>query len=171
MHKLLLLITVFCLSASPAMANDVAQKYIPSAKKVGTGKLIFMLWDAYDATLYAPNGKWDPRKPYALSIQYFRKINGGDIAQRSVEEIRKQGFSDEAKLEQWGKEMQRIFPDVKQGSELTAVFSAQKSTEFYFGGKHIGSIKGAEFGTRFFNIWLSEKTSEPELRKKLLGLS
>jgi hypothetical protein len=171
MRKPFSLFVIFLLSASPVIADDVAQKYIPNAEKVGSGRLSFVFLDVYDATLYAPNGEWNAHTPYALSIRYFREIEGADIAKRSVEEMRKQGFSDEEKLAEWHTEMRGIFPNVKDGSELTAVLTPQKSTEFYSGGKHIGSIKEAEFGTHFFNIWLSEKTSEPELRRKLLGLS
>jgi hypothetical protein len=171
MRKFTIVFALALFVLSPAYANDVAQKYFSNAEKVGTGRLSVVFWDVYDATLYAPNGQWDSRNPYALSIHYFREIDGVDIADRSVEEIRKQGFSDEVKLAEWQTEMRGIFPDVRNGSELTAVLKPQKSTEFYSDGKHIGSIKGAEFGTHFFNIWLSEKTSEPKLRKKLLGLS
>jgi hypothetical protein len=170
MRKLLTLFAMLFLFASPAIANDIVQKYVPNAQEVGKGRLSVIFWDVYDAVLYAPNGKWDAHKPYALSIHYFREIEGADIADRSIEEMRKQGFSDEAKLADWQKKLRIIFPDVKNGSELTAIFTARKSTDFYSGGKYIGSINGAEFGTHFFNIWLSEKTSEPELRKKLLGL-
>ena len=152
------------------MAKDIVQKYVPHAQQVGSGRLSVVFWDVYDATLYAPNGKWVAHEPYALYIHYFREIEGADIADRSVEEIRKQGFSDEAKLAEWNKKMRRIFPDVKNGSELTAIFTAQESTDFYSNGKHIGSISGAEFGRHFFDIWLSKKTSEPKLRRKLLGI-
>ena len=171
MRKPFTLFARFLLSASPVMANDVAHKYVPNAEQVRSGRLSVVFWEVYDATLYAPKGKWNAHKPYALSIHYFREIEGADIAKRSAEEIRKQGFSDDAKLAKWQKEMRGILPDVKNGSELTAVSTLQKSTDFYSDGKHIGSIKGAEFGTYFFNIWLSEKISEPELRRKLLGLS
>ena len=171
MHKFLLFFAIFLLLASPMAANDVVQKYIHNAKQVGSGRLSVLLWDVYDATLYAPQGKWNANAPYALSIHYFREIEGADIAERSIEEIRKQGFVDEIKLGKWHTQMRQIFPDVQNGTELTAVFTADTSTNFYAGGKYIGSITGAEFGTHFFNIWLSEKTSEPALRQKLLGLS
>jgi hypothetical protein len=171
MRKLFAVLALCLVFASPVMANSVAKKYVPNAAQVGLGRLSIAFWDVYDATLYAPNGQWDARKPHALSIHYFREIEGVDIAKRSVEEIRKQGFTDAAKLAEWQTQMLGIFPDVKNGSVLTAVFTAQKSTVFYAGGKKIGSIKDAEFSKRFFDIWLSEKTSEPALRKKLLGLS
>jgi hypothetical protein len=171
MRKPFTLFALFLLSASPVIASDVAQKYVPNAEQVGIGRLSVAFWDVYDATLYAPNGKWDAHKPYALSIDYFREIEGADIAKRSVEEMQKQGFSDAAKLAKWQIQMLEIFPDVKNGSKLTAVLKPEKSTAFYSHGAYIGSINDTEFGPHFFNIWLSEKTSEPDLRKKLLGLS
>ena len=171
MRKTLTFIAIFLISASPVMANDVVYKYVPNAAQVGSGRLSVVFWDVYDATLYAPNGKWNAHSPYALSIHYFREIAGVDIAKRSEEEIRKQGFTDDAKLAEWQAEMRGIFPDVKNGSKLTAIFTPRKSTDFYSDGTHIGSIRGDEFAAYFFNIWLSEKTSEPDLRRKLLGLS
>ena len=170
MSKVLYIFAVFLLLSLPVMGNDVAEKHVPEAKIVGTGRLSVMFWSVYDATLYAPKGKWDSDTTFALSIRYFREIDGKDIAERSVEEIRKQGFSDEAKLNQWYTQMQSLFPNVKNGTELIAVRTPEKSTDFYGDGRFIGGISDPDFGVHFFNIWLSEKTSEPELRKKLLGL-
>lgn len=145
------------------------QSAIPGAKVVGKGRLSIAFWDVYDATLYAPQGKWSPVTPFALSIHYFREIEGKDIADRSVKEIRQQGFADEVKLAAWNTQMKSLFPDVKNGSVLTAVFYPDKETVFYDGEKQIGSIKGEEFAKYFSGIWLGEKTSEPELRQELLG--
>lgn len=170
MRSLFLFFIMLFICISPARASDVVQKQIPDAEQVGMGRLSVLLWDVYDATLYAPKGKWGARAPYALSIRYLREIEGADIASRSVEEMQKQGFSDAVKLAEWHAQMRKIFPDVKNGSELTAVFTTKKSTDFFYHDKPIGSIKDAEFGMHFFNIWLSEKTSEPGLRRKLLGL-
>jgi hypothetical protein len=150
---------------------DVAVKWVPDAQVVGSGRLSVMLWEVYDATLYAPQGVWNAGKPFALSLHYFRDIEGGDIADRSVVEMRKQGFSDEVILAGWHGQMRAIFPDVTRGTVLTAVYIPGKSTRFFRDGQDIGVITDSEFGKHFFNIWLAENTSEPGLRKKLLGLS
>lgn len=160
---LLLLWPLTPISASPM------QDTIPDAKIVGKGRLSIAFWDVYDATLYAPQGKWSPEKPFALSIHYFREIDGKDIANRSVQEMRKQGFSDEVKLAAWNTQMKSLFPNVKDGSVLTAIFYPDRETVFYDGDKQIGSIKGRDFAEHFSAIWLSEKTSEPGLRQELLG--
>jgi hypothetical protein len=42
-------------------------------------------------------------------------------------------------------------------------------TIFFRDGAEIGRISDPDFGRAFFNIWLSQRTSAPELRAQLLG--
>lgn len=154
-----------------AFAGGVVLNTVPNASVVGRGVLSYAFWDVYEITLYAPKGRWDPNKHFALSIEYFHSIKGKDIADRSVQEMRKQGFSDEVKLAAWNSQMKKIFPDVKDGSVLSAVYVPGKKTIFYSRNEMIGVIKGDDFARMFFGIWLAEKTSEPQLRRALLGIS
>lgn len=154
---------------TPASASDYIQNYVPKAEEVGTGRLNLWFWDIYDATLFAPSGQYDPEKAYALQISYLRDISGEKIADHSVDEMRNQGFEDRAKLDTWYEEMVNIFPDVDKGITLTAVFTPDGKTIFYRNGEDIGTIDDAEFSQQFANIWLSEKTRSPDLRRKLLG--
>jgi hypothetical protein len=170
-RKFLIFLSAFILYAPCAQAVEVISAFIPSASVVGRGTLSYAFWDVYEATLYAPKGQWNPEKPFALSIKYYHDIDGNDIADRSVQEMRRQGFSDEVKLAAWNTQMKKIFPDVKDGTVLSAVYLPGKQTKFYSGSRLIGTIKGDDFGRLFFGIWLNEKTSEPQLRRALLGLS
>lgn len=151
--------------ASPIVAN----RYVPDAQKVGDGVLSYLFWDVYRATLYAPGPKWRPDAPFALSLNYMRELKGRDIAARTIDEIRDQGFTDEAKLSAWGDKLAVLFPDVAEGDSLTAVRHADGRTLFYRDDKQIGMIADPDFAPRFFDIWLGDKTSEPKLRRKLLG--
>lgn len=168
LHKLIFISVLLCFS-SPAWSLDVVEKNIPEAKKVGEARLTYAFWDVYDATLYAPKGILQSDKPYALSLRYFRDIDGKDIAKHSVEEIEKQGFDDVERLAVWHAKMRDIFPNVEDGTVLTAVFIPSNKTLFYEGVTKIGDIKDADFTKRFADIWLGEKTSEPRLREELLG--
>lgn len=170
MLKKFLFSALIIFSATEVFANYAAQKHFSDVEKVGEGRLSVLFFDVYDATLYAPKGKWGKASDYALSLHYFREIESAAIAERSVEEMQKQGFGSAEKLENWRKKMLEIFPDVKNGSEITAVFLDQKTVIFYADGKFIGEIKDAEFNKYFSAIWLGEKTSEPGLRRKLLGM-
>lgn len=157
------------LGITPAYALDHIQSYVPEAQKVGQGRLTYLFWDVYDATLYAPEGAWNDRKPFALQLSYLRTLNGKKIADRSAEEIRGQGFKDEVKLATWHAQMRKIFPDVDEGVNLTGVYTESGETIFYRDNFEIGRIKDPEFSKAFFGIWLDEKTSAPDLRRKLLG--
>jgi hypothetical protein len=84
--------------------------------------------------------------------------------------MQKQGFTGTKKLATWREEMKRIFPDVKKGKNITGILSSSGETLFYYEEKLIGTVKDPLFGKQFFAIWLSTKTSEPALRKALLGL-
>lgn len=156
----------------PVVSNAnpiVAERYVPDARKVGDGVLSYLFWGVYKATLYAPGSRWRADAPFALSLDYMRELKGRDIAERTIAEIRDQGFTDEAKLLTWQEKLAALFPDVTEGDRLTAVRHADGRTLFYRDDKRIGMIDDPAFGARFFDIWLGEKTSEPKLRRKLLG--
>jgi hypothetical protein len=157
------------LGITPAYAGNYIRIFVPNAEKVGQGRLSVMLWDVYDAVLYAPEGRWQRDQPFALQLSYLRDIPGKKIADRSIEEIREQGFTDEVRLADWHAQMRSIFPDVHEGVSLTGVFTNTGETIFYEDDREIGRIKDPQFGRQFFNIWLSPQTSAPDLRRKLLG--
>lgn len=155
--------------AHPAWANSIVESVIPKAAVVGQGRLSMFFTDVYDAKLYAPNGVWTGAAPFALTLDYFLKIDGQAIADRSVSEIKKQGFSDTARLETWRKQMVSIFPNVSKGTKLTAVFETNGNTVFYRGATKLGVISDPEFSRRFADIWLGKATSVPDLRRALIG--
>jgi len=159
------------LGLSPAMANDYIGTMVPDAQKVGSARMTYMFWDVYDAALYAPQGKWSADHPFALKLTYLRDLHGQKIAERSIKEMRAQGFQDEIRLATWHTQMQAIFPDVQEGDVLTGVYTADKQSVFFDGAHEIGRIQDPEFGRRFFGIWLNKETSAPELRIALLGMS
>lgn len=164
-------IMVASISLMPVAAHGAEhiRPYVPNAEKVGQGRMTYMFWDVYDAALYAPQGSWSTDNPYALKLSYLRNLDGKKIADRSAEEIRKQGFSDEVKLATWHAQMRKIFPDVTVGSSLTGVYTKNGDTVFYQNGTKIGAVKDPEFSAAFFGIWLNEKTSAPDLREQLLA--
>jgi hypothetical protein len=144
-------------------------RYVPNAEVVGQGRLKVMLWDVYDIAIYAPQGDWQPSSPYALNITYKMDVTAEMIADRSVEEMRKQGQRDEVRLAGWHTQMKTLFPDVKRGQSLTGILNTQGESVFYQNGQRLGKISDPEFGRRFFDIWLSDRTSQPKLRQALLG--
>jgi hypothetical protein len=171
MRKILFFIAVILIfKAAPVFASDYITTQVPDAQPVGEGRLTFMFWDVYDATLFAPQGEFEEKQPFALSLTYLRELKGNKIADRSAEEIRKLGFSDEVRLATWHSQMRNIFPDVSEGVRLTGLYNAKGESIFYKNGVEVGRIKDPEFSRYFFDIWLDQKTSQPELRAALLGI-
>jgi len=161
------LLAPLCLSAAAAPVG--VDENVPDAAVVGEGRLTWMIWDAYDATLYAPGGEWSPDEPYALMLSYLRTFDGEDITETSVEEILRQGFSDGEKIESWRSAMAGIFPDVEAGDQILGVRAADGRSLFYGNGEYLGAVDDADFADYFFAIWLGEGTVSPTLRSQLLG--
>ena len=166
-----LVVLAFVLGVLPIAAFAQLDRYVPNAQSVGKASLSIMVWDIFDAELIAPNAAWDRSQPFALKLSYKLNIAGKRIADRSIKEIRDQGFSDEIKLADWHAQMIKIFPDVNSDTSLVGVYTASKETVFLNNNREIGRIADPEFGKYFFDIWLGPKSSQPKLRRQLLGRS
>jgi hypothetical protein len=156
------------LAPSPA-SLIIPPSILPSPKIVGQGQLKVLVFHIFEATLFAPEGRFSFDDPFALQLKYLRNFAGRDITSYTLREIRKQGFTDEKRMQKWGAEMNSIFPDVQAGMRLTGVRDSSLRTLFYLDGREIGAIKTTDFTPLFFNIWLGPKTSQPRLRQQLLG--
>lgn len=165
-----LVLIMSLLAGGPALAmSQTVQQELTNPARVGQGKFTYYFWDVYNATLYAPEGQWNQSGPFALTLEYLRDFEGRDIAKRSIEEMEKQGATNKQQLSDWQAQMEQIFPDVEDGDALTGVVTREGNTRFFFNGSLIGEVEDPAFTQRFFDIWLAENTSEPELRQKLLG--
>ncbi len=135
----------------------------------GEAVMRFFGLKVYDVRLWTQMKAFSHADPFAIELVYDMTLNGKDIAERSVKEMRAQGISDEEKLRRWGDEMTKIFPDIKKGDALIGVSLPGKEARFYNREKLIATVPDPEFAKAFFDIWVSEKSSEPKLRLKLLG--
>lgn len=156
-------------SASSPATNQIVAQHVPNAREVGRAHMQVMLWDVYDAALFAPDGIWKAESPFALRLDYLRTLRGPRIVARSIDEMRKQGFSDEIKLNLWQQKMMQIIPDVHKGDTITGIRDHNGYSQFFMNDRPIGVIEDPDFTRQFFGIWLDRKTSEPDMRHKLLG--
>lgn len=164
------LITLCCLSFAAKADLQVAQQFMVNPASVGEARFSKLFFKVYDATLYAPGGHWQADQPFALSLRYLRDFKHDDVVGRTLSEIRGQGYTNEARLADWKRQLLAIFPDISAGNEITGVRDSKGQTVFFLGSKRIGVVADIEFTQHFFDIWLSSKTSEPALRRQLLKL-
>lgn len=165
------LVPVFGVRARLAPPPEVVAE-LPGASAQGEGRLRFFGMRVYDIRLWARKGAlaadW-PALPLALEIEYARALDGAAIAERSLEEMRRQAEIAADTGANWLAEMTRLFPDVRAGDRITGVQRPGSGARFFVNGRLRGEVLDAEFARLFFGIWLSPRTSEPALREALLG--
>lgn len=145
---------------------------LPGARLLGQGLLRFLGLRVYGAKLWVVEGfKPDDyvRHPVALELEYARELVGKLIAERSLVEMKKVGRVPDDKAAPWLAAMEQTFPDVKAGDRITGVYRPDEGMRFYVNGKEANEIRDAEFARLFVGIWLSPRSSEPALRRALLG--
>ena len=98
---------------------------------VGQGTLRWWGFHVYDASLWSRSGRWQAQSPFALDIRYARRLTGVQLAETSVEEMRRLGASDIAALGRWDAAMRSLFPDVAPGSRLIGLHVPQRGALFY----------------------------------------
>lgn len=162
-----LLVLAGAVSAAPPLPEAVVRDF-PGMKAQGEGRLRYFGIHVYDASLWTP-AAWSAQERFVLDIRYAIAIRGKALTERSLKEMRGQGFTDEAKLARWSAEMDRVFPDLQPGDRLVGAFVPGKEARFYNDKGPLGVVADAEFARAFFAIWMDEKTSQPGLRLKLLG--
>ena len=167
--KILLTLSISTLLwTSNSFARDLTfiDGLLNPAKLQGSGRLNWWGFHIYDASFYRAGAPSSPE--FAIDIRYQKSFSGISIANTSADEMKKMGVPD-AQVALWGKELQKVFPNIESGQTLTAVYVPKQGTIFYHDGKRIAQIPGAEFSKAFFGIWLDPKTSVPKLRNELLG--
>lgn len=140
---------------------------------VPTAPVRLRVWgfEVYDARLWTPRGfrhGQAMQQPFALELQYLRKLEGAAIASRSLEEMRRIGHFTDAQAQSWLAAMRELFPNVSAGERITGINVPGEGVEFWVNGQRVGAVKDVTFARLFFGIWLDERTSEPKMRAQLL---
>lgn len=157
--------------ATPQAPAEVAST-LPAADLIGTATMRFVGFEIYEARLWAAPGfaaAAYPEHAFALELRYARGLDGEAITERSLAEMRRVGSFDRTQERVWRAHLARAIPDVKAGDRLTGVRDAKGETRFFANGRQTAVIADPEFGRLFFGIWLSPQTSEPALRRDLIG--
>ncbi len=156
----------------PSPPPPEVRSELPGARLLGSGRLTYYLFHVYDARLWAGPGfdaaRFD-QMPLALELDYARSFDNTDIAERSIEEMRRSGPIPPEKATRWMSAMKQAFPNMAEGDRTTGVQVPGVATRYFVNGKFTGEVRDAEFTRLFFGIWLSPRTSEPGLRKALLA--
>ncbi len=163
---------LFCLQALAAEPSPAVRAALPTANLLGQAKLKVWGFEVYEASLWVPPGFQAARYPdsaFALELTYLRNFKGADIAKRSLAEMRRQAPLSTEQETAWDGQMRALFPDVLAGEHITGVHQPGVGAVFWHNQRPLGEVRDARFAKLFFGIWLSEQTSEPQLRQALLA--
>lgn len=169
MLRFLLLMLVFTSGIASAHPLAGAGQLLPDLKPLGKGEMRWFGFKLYDASLWVTGRDFSPDGGFALSIRYARSFEGAELADASIDEIRRLGERDKAKLARWKAALTRVFPDVKEDDVITGVKMPDGSSRFFHQGRELPSIEDKALSDAFFAIWLDERTREPKLRVRLLA--
>ena len=157
--------------AQTTLPAEVAQA-LPGAQQAGSARLRVFGFNVYDATLWVEPGfsaATFEQHALVLELTYLRRLSGDAIAQRSLQEIARLGRINPGQSQRWLAAMLASFPDVRSGDRLTGLHRPASGAGFWLNGQPRPGIEDPEFSRLFFGIWLSQATSEPELRRALLA--
>jgi len=181
MRKLILTLILLTFNQSSVLANkqitaeqwdlELSETLEKNAfKPLGNTVFSFLFWDLYKSELLTTSKQYplqSDQDKLLYEIEYFKAISAKSLVEKTVEQWQHLGFKP-SRYEPYLSKLQRIWPDIQPGDKLTFVMSNANSA-FYYNKRLVGVMGDIEFGPLFLDIWLSEKTSEPKLRKELLG--
>lgn len=173
MRKIILIAMMVMLPAFSALADKPAEiaAYIKSDHAYGTASLSKLVFHVYDATLWTDAPEWSMKKTFALRLTYAMNFKSKDLATRSIDEMKGQAQLSPAQEKDYYQQLAGLFPDVKKGDAITAIYLPAKGTRIYHNGSYKGSITDTAFSNRFIGIWMAPETSEPKVRQQLLTKS
>lgn len=168
------LILLLFIATAQAAENIPApvRSEIAHARLAGQGSFRWFGFRVYDAELWVGDQGYRAAAPesakFALSITYARGIDGKHIARSSINEIKKLGFGTSEQQETWLQQMNALFPDVHQGTQISGIYLPDHGARFHLDGKLLGEVADTQFARAFFAIWLDPRTTAATLRSQLL---
>ncbi|NOH95961.1 chalcone isomerase family protein [Vibrio sp. 99-70-13A1] len=154
------------LLAVSGFASSISASPTSDFQKLGEGEMNYMFWTIYSAELFASVSTGEQ----ALKIEYQKSIDSQALIDATEDQWNQLGYT-QKNINTWLEPLNALWPNVKPGNTLTIIVAEDQTSRFYFDDQPIGVVSDKGFGEAFLSIWLSENTSEPKLRKQLLGLA
>jgi hypothetical protein len=171
MHRKIALLTLLLCAPFPAWAAppEIAS-VIKADKPYGEGHMNFLFIRAYNARFWTDADGWSLEAPSAMEITYGMSFDTSDLVERTIKEMKNvdPGLSD-AEVAKLTPQLNKVYPAVKSGDRLMALYVPGKPIAFFHNGTPTGSIDNS-YARDFFGLWLLPNTSSPSLRAKLLRL-
>lgn len=138
-------------------------------KLVGEARLKVLFWSVYDSSLYSADGGYqNGQRPLRLDIKYLLNVDAEDLVARTRQEWQFQNLT-HPRQQAWLDTLQALWPDISASDVLSVRIDEQEHSSFFLNGELLGRIEEEAFSRQFLAIWLARETSQPELRRALIG--
>ncbi|WOT06882.1 chalcone isomerase family protein [Shewanella youngdeokensis] len=156
-----------------AAAVNTFPSLLESLTEVGRTEMQWWWLTLYRARLLSPNGDYQSTPslntyPLILEIKYYQAIPSERLVEATLDQWQHLGLDDE-RQQNWHAKISSLWPDVAEGDTLSLKVNSEQNSQFYFNGTPLSQSMPAGFSHDFLAIWLSDKTSRPQLREQLLG--
>lgn len=134
------------------------------------------LWmDLYDAELWSAKPISQRHEIFAmrhaLRLTYDRDFDRALLIDASLDLLAKQAPLTPEQQRAWRTDLELIFPSVRAGESIAALYDPKGLIHFYLNDQPKGSIHDPLFARRFMAIWLGADSKFPEKGARLMGLS
>lgn len=164
---------LLCLAmgTAEAMLPAPARADFAQLEEVGRGRLTWLGFGIYEASLYTPDGRYtglQSGRPVALSLWYQRKFTKAELIEITRNEWERLGAAPAPRRAAWVAALERQWVDVRKGDNMTAVVVPGGETRFYRQDRLLGTVADPAFGPAYLAIWLDPRTAVADLRAEML---
>jgi uridine kinase len=143
--------------------------FVPDAALVGKARFQVLFFKIYDAALYAPNGVYDRRTPYALRLTYLINGKKDRIIKQTVKEMKRQRAASDSTIEGWVPLMEQAFIDMPKGTSADFIHTGDGRLVLTVRNEIHAELTDRRFIRALMDIWLGPKVRDADFQLALLG--
>ena len=136
----------------------------------GSASVGFLLWQVFDADLWAPDGRFGWDAPLALSLIYRTDFSARELTDSTIEEMERIAGWQPERLAEFRSEIGPCMTDVGDGDRFTAASPEPDRIVLYLNGEQRCELTEAGLRRAYLGIWLSQNSRFPDESRKLIGL-
>ncbi len=156
-----------------SLADEPTLNSVLTQNNQSVGKVEFRKWffHVYNAELFTKTGNFSWEKPFVLKIHYLIGFKSKTVANSTISEITKQHPKEIKSHKQEHQQIiDSVIPHIAKNSDLYGYMDSDGYAYIFTKEKLVGKISDKHLSKYFFEIWLSDKTSDHKMSKKLRGL-
>lgn len=142
----------------------------PGLMQLGQARLQWLWRPIYEASLHATTRDFEfpASTPYTLRLHYRIDVRGAQLLAETQRQWQQQKISAPVA---WLDTLRTLLPDVQDGDSLALQVEPDGRAGLLHNDRLLGRIDNPDLVSAFAGIWLADTTTQPRLRRQLLGVS